>query len=138
MFSSRVWISHGMFLVCSLRALRWSPQTPHEMLCHILNARCKFCWVCGAEKGRGFDRRVCVVFKRHVSCKGTRRHTCVSRFETSKRSHHLHLSERMFLVCCKQLKSLSRQVTKPADMISTAILPFLRRSGSSRLRTSRT
>ena len=44
----------------------------------------------------------------------------------------------MFLVCCRQLKSPSRQVSKPADMNSGAILPFLHRGWSVRLQTSRT
>ena len=38
------------------------PAVPTRNLCHMLKARCKFCWVCGAEKGRVFDLRVCVVF----------------------------------------------------------------------------
>ena len=49
---------------------------------------------------------------------------------SSRRSHHLHLSESMFVVCSKQLTSLSRQASKPADLNSGAILSHLHEFGS--------
>ena len=53
---------------------------------------------------------------------------CVSRFETSRHSNHLNRPEKMFLLCCKQLTSPSRQVSKPADIGSGAVFLFFHRS----------